>query len=93
MAHPALKAAILLKLAFRQGWLSAVLKASALVALTACISINRVEEVKFITTDFDNFWEAFTAVPPDTAQAAALFQQRYFAAGSPGLQEYYQNRY
>lgn len=74
-------------------WLFLSFCASSLGGLTTCTGIHRVEEVRLVTTDLDNFWGAYPAALQDTAHAATIFQQRYFALSSPGLQEYYQNRY
>jgi hypothetical protein len=74
-------------------WLLLSLGASSLSGLTTCTGIHRVEDVHLVTTDLDNFWRAYKAALQDTAHAATIFQQHYFDRGSPGLQEYYQNRY
>ena len=76
-----------------QRWLPLGLGISSIGGFTTCAGIQRVEEVRFGTTDLDNFWAAYPAVRHDTAQAVSLLQQQYFAPGSPGLREYYQNRY
>jgi len=65
----------------------------SLFGLSACTGIRRVEEVQLITKDVDNFWAAYALAVQDTEQAAAVFQKYYFARGTSGLQEYYQNRY
>ena len=81
------------ELAIRRRWLILAIGTSAAVGLTTCTGIKQVEEVKFITTDLDNFWATYPAVLHDTARAADIMQHQYFTPGSPGLQEYYQNRY
>jgi hypothetical protein len=74
-------------------WMPLGLGISGVGGLTTCAGIQRVEEVRFSTTDLDNFLAIYPAVLQDTAQAVHLLQQHYFTPGSPGLQEYYQNRY
>ncbi|WP_051718640.1 DUF2268 domain-containing putative Zn-dependent protease [Hymenobacter sp. IS2118] len=79
---------------FKQlGGLWFAILSAGITGLGACTGIRRAEDVQLITTDLDNFWAAYPAVLSDTANAAAVFEQRYFAPGSPGLREYYENRY
>ena len=82
---------LLLHPAARRYALLAIL--TSLAGLTACQGIRRVEDVQLVTKDLDNFWAAYPAARQDTAQAATVLQQGYFDPASPGLAEYYQNRY
>lgn len=56
-----------------------------LLLTIACTNprLAQVEEVQLVTTDLDNFWAAYPAAMRDTAQAYRVFEQQYFAKGSP----------
>ena len=47
------------------------------------------ENVKFETSDIDNFWDAYERVSADTANAHQIYKEYYFDKGSIGLQSYY----
>ncbi|SNC61912.1 Predicted Zn-dependent protease [Hymenobacter gelipurpurascens] len=66
-----------------------------LLLTIACTNtqLAQVEEVQLVTTDLDNFWAAYPAAMRDTAQAYRVFEQQYFAKGSPGLLDYYERRF
>ncbi|UYZ57852.1 DUF2268 domain-containing protein [Hymenobacter latericus] len=51
--------------------------------------VRRVQDIKLVTTDIDNFWPAYAKAKADTANAAAIFQREYFSKASIGLQDYY----
>ncbi|WP_375437167.1 DUF2268 domain-containing putative Zn-dependent protease [uncultured Hymenobacter sp.] len=69
------------------------LGALLLLGATQCTSIRRAESIKLVTSDIDNFWQAYPAAMRDTAQAYRVFQEQYFNKASPGLQEYFKRKY
>jgi hypothetical protein len=49
-------------------------------------------QAQLITTDINNFWQAYDLVARDTARAQAIYQHQYFDKASVGLQDYFQLR-
>ena len=49
-------------------------------------------ESRIITTDIDNFYNAFDLAVKDTANAQAIFQEEYFDVGSKGLKDFYKSK-
>lgn len=69
------------------------LGATLLFGLSQCTGLRRVEAIRLVTNDIDNFWAAYPAALRDTAQAGRVFQEQYFAKATPGLHEYFQRKY
>jgi hypothetical protein len=63
------------------------------MGLCGCAGIGRVARVQLVTTDIDHFWAAYPAALRDTSQAYRIFQEQYFAKGTPGLREYFARKY
>ncbi|TGD79346.1 DUF2268 domain-containing putative Zn-dependent protease [Hymenobacter wooponensis] len=80
-------------LSFERSLLLLIINAILLTSTTQCSRTRRVEDVQVVTADIDNFWAAYPAAMRDTALAYHVFEQQYFAKGSPGLLDYYQRRY
>lgn len=50
------------------------------------------EKSRLITSDIQNFYEAFDLAIKDTANAKEIFNERYFSVGSNGLNDFYKSK-
>ena len=50
------------------------------------------EASKLITSDIENFYNAFDLAVRDTANAEEIFEKNYFSVGSPGLRDFYKSK-
>ncbi len=46
-------------------------------------------KARLITSDIDNFWEAYDRAQEDTAHRYAIYKKYYIDKGSPGMQDYF----
>ncbi|MDT0644959.1 DUF2268 domain-containing putative Zn-dependent protease [Zunongwangia sp. F363] len=50
------------------------------------------KDSNFITSDIDNFYQAFDLATKDSTNAESIFNQYYFKKGSPGLDDFYKTK-
>ncbi|MDR5589057.1 DUF2268 domain-containing putative Zn-dependent protease [Christiangramia sp. SM2212] len=50
------------------------------------------KESNIITSDIENFYQAFDLATKDSANAESLFNKYYFKKGSPGLNDFYKTK-
>src|SRR5206468_10675906 len=49
-------------------------------------------KAQLITSDIDNFWEAYERAQKDTANRYAIYKRYYIDKGSPGMQDYFASK-
>ncbi|UZR97417.1 DUF2268 domain-containing putative Zn-dependent protease [Chondrinema litorale] len=70
-----------------------------IIFLQACSSILIKQDVsdlpansQIITSDIDNFYNAFDLALEDTTKAEEIFKEYYFSVGTKGLKEFYKSK-
>lgn len=49
---------------------------------------NNIEDVKLVTTDITNFWNAYDKVQNEPGKITEIYRSEYFGKASPGLEDY-----